>query len=316
MSKHKQIALTGATGFIGTTLLNQLAKAGWHVRALYRPKKGRIQPTIPNVQWLAGDIHNAEALKALVRDTYAVIHCAGVVRGASREDFDKVNEEGARRVALAATQAGTQRFLLISSLAARMPDLSYYAGSKYRGEVAVKNIANNMRWTIFRPPAVYGPGDRELLPLFKSMANGFAPLPVNANSRFSLIYVDDLAGAMVHWLATDKGDGSTFELDDGRINGYDWDAILNIGGDVLRPDKAKIRRVPISICILKLFAHINLTASQVLKYSPMLTPGKVREITHSDWVCDNKHITQVTGWLPTFNFERGLTKIFDKNLKA
>ncbi|MBX9705282.1 MAG: NAD-dependent epimerase/dehydratase family protein [Gammaproteobacteria bacterium] len=310
------MALTGATGFIGTTLLNQLTQAGWHVRALYRPKNGRVPPAIPNVEWLAGDLDNQKAIADLVRDTYAVIHCAGVVRGASREDFDKVNEEGVRRVALAATQAGTQRFLLISSLAARMPELSFYAGSKYRGEIAVKNVADHMRWTIFRPPAVYGPGDRELLPLFKSMAHGFAPLPANANSRISLIYVDDLAGAMVHWLATDKGDESTFELDDGRTNGYDWDDIISIGGEVLRPEKAKIRRVPIPIFILKLFAHINLAASQVLKYSPMLTPGKVREITHSDWVCDNKQITQVTGWLPTFNFERGLAKIFDKNLKA
>lgn len=316
MIKHKQIALTGATGFIGTNLLNQLSQAGWHVRALYRPKKGRVPPTIPNVQWVAGDIHNQETIKTLVTETYAVIHCAGVVRGASREDFDYVNEEGVRRVASAASHAGTARFLLISSLAARMPDLSYYAGSKQRGEAAIKDAANKMRWTILRPPAVYGPGDRELLPLFQSMAKGFAPLPANANGRFSMIYVDDLAAAMVQWLAADAGDSNTFELDDGRVDGYDWDAVLEIGGKVLRDNAGKIRRVPIPITLLKIIAQANLGVSQVLKYAPMLTPGKVREITHSDWVCNNNQITQVIGWQPVFSFERGLANIFDKNLKA
>lgn len=316
MSTNNQIALTGATGFIGTTLLNQLTQAGWQVRALYRPKKGRVPPTLPNVQWIAGDIHDQNTLKTLLAGTYAVIHCAGVVRGASREDFDHVNEEGARRVAAAAALANTSRFLHISSLAARMPDLSHYAGSKWRGEAAVKNAANNMRWTILRPPAVYGPGDRELLPLFKSMAKGFAPLPANANGRFSMIYVDDLAAAMVQWLASDAGDGKTFELDDGRVGGYDWDAVLAIGGKVLRHNAGKIRRVPIPITLLKAIAHANFGVSQVLKYAPMLTPGKVREITHSDWVCDNNPITQVIGWQPAFSFEQGLASIFDNNLKA
>lgn len=317
MSKNKQIALTGATGFIGNTLISQLTNAGWNVRALYRPKKGRKPPpALTNVQWVAGDLHDVEAVKALVKDTYAVIHCAGVVRGASRKDFDDVNEEGAKRVALAAEQADTARFLLISSLAARMPNLSHYAASKQRGEASVKSVANNMRWTILRPPAVYGPGDRELLPLFQSMAKGFAPLPANTNGRFSMIYVDDLAAAMVQWLESDAGDGETFELDDGRNNGYDWDAVLEIGAKVLHGNASKIRRVPIPITLLKVIAHTNLGVSQVLKYAPMLTPGKVREITHSDWVCDNNQITQVIGWRPVFSFERGLANIFDKNIKA
>lgn len=284
---------------------------------MYRPKKGRTPPpALANVQWVAGDIHDQEAVKALVKDTYAVIHCAGVVRGASREDFDYVNEEGARHVALAAAQAGTARFLLISSLAARMPDLSYYAASKQRGEASLKSVANNMRWTILRPPAVYGPGDRELLPLFQSMAKGFAPLPANAYGRFSMIYVVDLAAAMVQWLHADAGDGNTFELDDGCANGYDWDVVLDIASKVLRPAKGKILRVPIPVSILKLVANINLGASQVFKYAPMLTPGKVREITHSNWVCDNDQVTKVIGWQPAFSFERGLASIFDNNLKA
>lgn len=316
MNARSELALTGATGFIGATLLSHLTGAGWHVRALYRPRNGRVPPSLPGVQWLPGNLEDEDALGALVAGTDAVIHCAGAVRGAGRADFDRVNVDGARRVALAAArQAQTPRFLLLSSLAARVPELSHYAGSKWRGECAVQAASESMRWTVLRPPAVFGPGDRELLPLFRCIANGFAPLPAGANGRFSLIYVEDLATAVVRWLAADAGYGQTFELDDGHPGGYDWGTVLDIGGRVLRGGRT-VRRVPIPVPLLNFAALANLAAARLLGYAPMLTTGKVREITHPDWLCENNGFTQITGWQPTFGLERGLACIFGKNLAA
>ncbi len=313
MSEFPELALTGATGFIGTTLLTHLTNAGWRVRALCRPKKGRVPPNLPGVEWFAGELNDDNVLNALVAGTHAVIHCAGAVRGASRADFDQVNEDGAQRIALAAArQEQIPRFLLISSLAAREPELSHYAGSKWRGECAVKAISENLRWTVLRPPAVFGPGDRELLPLFRSIANGFAPLPAGTNRRFSMIYVEDLATAVVSWLAADAGYGLTMELHDGKPGGYDWDTLLDIAGRVLREGRS-VRRISIPIALLNLVAFTNLATAQLLGYAPMLTPGKVREITHSDWSCDNHEFMQVTGWQPAFGLERGLACIFGKN---
>ena len=309
------VAVTGATGFIGSTLIRQLTKTGWQVRALYRPKAGSNPPAITGVTWIAGDLNNSDALNALVADVNAVIHCAGAVRGVTRADFDKINEAGALHVAqAAAAQAAPPRFLLISSLAARMPELSHYAGSKWRGEATIKNTTHPLRWTIFRPPAVYGPGDRELMPLFKSMANGFAPLPAGANGRFSMIHVEDLVAAMVHWLGQDKGYGETFELDDGHTAGYNWNSVLDIAGRVLR-NGGSIHRIPIPITLLKLVAWTNFTTAKLLGYSPMLTPGKIREITHTDWLCDNSNITRITGWQPTCELAQGLAGMFDKTHK-
>jgi len=314
VSGGSRLALTGATGFIGMTLLSRLTDAGWQIRALYRPRKGRVPPVIAGVEWIAGDLGDDVALNALMAGVAAVVHCAGAVRGASRADFDKVNEEGALRVALAAArQIHVPRFLLISSLAAREPELSHYAGSKWRGECAVKAASESLRWSVLRPPAVFGPGDRELLPLFRSMAKGFAPIPAGAKGRFSMIYVEDLVAAVAHWLVAEAVDGQTWELDDGRVHGYDWDAVLEIGSRVLR-NGAAIRRIPIPVSLLKTAAVTNLAASRLLGYAPMLTPGKVREITHSDWVCDNREITQAMGWTPCFGLERGLATIFGKNL--
>lgn len=312
MTHRAALALTGATGFIGATLLSHLTSAGWHVRALYRPRPGRVPPALSGVEWFAGDIGDDNALNALVAGVQAVIHCAGAVRGASRADFDQVNEDGARRVALAAArQASEPRFLLLSSLAARAPELSHYAGSKWRGECAIKTAAENLRWTVLRPPAVFGPGDRELLPLFRSIARGFAPLPAGAGRRFSLIYVEDLAVAVVRWLASDSGHHETFELHDGRVGGYDWDAVLDIAGRVLRGG-APVHRIPIPIPLLRLAAHANLASARLLGYAPMLTPGKIMEITHPDWVCDNTELSHATGWYPAFGLEQGLVRTFSK----
>ena len=315
LNTRSTLALTGATGFVGAALLSHLTDAGWCVRALYRPKKGRVPPTLPGVEWIPGDLENKDALDALVAGTHAVIHCAGAVRGASHDDFDQVNVEGTRRVALAAArEARAPRFLLISSLAAREPKLSPYAGSKWRGEDIVKTASADMRWTVLRPPAVFGPEDRELLPLFRCIANGFAPLPAGASGRFSLIYVEDLAAAVVRWLATDTGYGQTFELHDGQSGGYDWDTVLKIGGRVLRGG-GPVRRVSIPVPLLTLVALANFATSRLLGYAPMLTPGKVRELTHPNWVCDNSNFSRITGWQPAIGLEQGLMCIFDKNIK-
>lgn len=310
-----ELALTGATGFIGTALLSHLTAAGWQVRALYRPRSGRLPPDLPGVEWLPGDLEDQDALTALVAGTDVVIHCAGAVRGARRSDFDRVNAEGAGRLARAAASMGRlPRFLLISSLAARMPELSEYAASKRGGECAVKAASEHMRWTILRPPVVFGPGDRELLPLFRWIARGFAPLPAGMRGRFSLIYVDDLATAVLRWLDADTGYGETFELDDGRPGGYDWDTVVSAAGRVLRAG-APVRRLPIPASVLDLAAVANLAAARLVGYAPMLTPGKVREITHPDWVCDSHAFALATGWQPAFELEPGLARAYGRGLR-
>jgi nucleoside-diphosphate-sugar epimerase len=289
-------------------LLPRLVGAGWRVRALYRPRAGRVLRSLPGVEWLAGDLADERALDALVAGADAVVHCAGAVRGATRADFDRVNAESAGRIArAAASQPRAPRFLLISSLAARMPELSAYAASKREGERAVAGALGARPWTVLRPCAVFGPGDREILPLFRCIARGFVPLPGRGAGRFSLIYVDDVATAVTSWLAADTGYGETFELDDARPGGYDWDTVVQIAGRVLR-EGAPVRRVRVPLPLLDLAAATNLAAARLLGYAPMLTPGKVRELTHPDWVCDSRAFAQATGWRPAFGLETGLAR--------
>ena len=310
------VALTGATGFIGTALREHLIAAGYRVRALYRPQRGRVLENAPGLKWVAGDLADRAALTALTAGAGVFIHCAGKVRGATRADFDPVNEAGVvDTVQAAEREPGCTRYLLLSSLAAREPQLSDYAGSKRAGELALAANAGRLAWSVLRPPAVYGPGDREMLPLFQNMARGLAPIPGDGRGRFSLIYVDDLAAAVVDWVAAGGGRGETYELDDGHVGGYDWDTVLATAARVLRGSKP-IRRVPVPAAVLRLAGGANLAAARLFGYSPMLTPGKVREITHADWVGDGRAFTSATGWQPRFGFERGLQCTFGKPTNA
>jgi nucleoside-diphosphate-sugar epimerase len=160
------VAITGATGFVGGYTAKALAEAGWRVRLLCRrlPLSPLLSDISPEI--VLGDLEDPAALAALVRGADAVVHAAGAVRALDAVGFYRANADGtARMVAAVRADAPQARFVLISSLSAREPTLSAYAGSKRAGEIELERAAGAaLDWSILRPPAVYGPGDRELLP--------------------------------------------------------------------------------------------------------------------------------------------------------
>jgi acyl carrier protein len=214
------IALTGATGFVGAAVLRALLKEGRRVRALSR-REGALAPH-ERLEIVLGDLSSDTALERLLAGTSAVVHVAGLVKAPDRRSFEAVNVEGTRRlVEAAAKQEPVPRFIYLSSLAAREPGLSAYAASKHGGELAVAENPALSDWQILRPPAVYGPGDRATRSLFQQFARGRCPVPGRGQGRFSLIYVEDLADAVVALLRHRIPPG-LYELHDGRPGGYDW----------------------------------------------------------------------------------------------
>jgi len=296
------VALTGATGFIGRHIAEQLLAEGRPVRALTR--RPQPQPDRPGLTWIRGDLSNADALKDLVTGTSAVVHCAGVVRGASEAHFMRFNAAGTRAVMGAMLQSSAPpAFLLISSLAARHPELSWYAHSKQAAERLVTE-ETGLRSTIFRPPAVYGPGDREILPLFRAMRGGWLPVAAPPAARFSLLHVSDLAGAVRAWLSSDRS-GRTFEPDDGTPGGYDWTTVRELAQQAWdRP----IRQVSVPLAVLRSASWINLGLSRITGRAPMLTPAKVRELSYTDWVCDNAPVMRDLNWKPALRLADALAR--------
>jgi nucleoside-diphosphate-sugar epimerase len=302
------VAITGATGFIGSTLLRHLADQGFHLRALYRPASATPPGQTDSVQWQAGDLGDKESLRRLVTDVDAVIHCAGTVRGSSPGHFDEANIAGVTRLAEVAVDLKVPRFLLISSLAAREPSLSDYALSKRMGEDALLKHQDKISCDILRPPAVYGPGDREMRPLLKMIKRGIVPVVGAKEGRFSLLHVDDLAEAVCCLLRSEStGKSRCFELHDGHPGGYTWQQISMIASH-LNGKQPYSLRIPHSL--LQMVALCNVCLARLLGYPAMLTPGKVREIFHPDWVCDNTTISKAIGWQPRILFNDGMKRLF------
>ena len=129
----KTLAITGATGFVGSTLRRLAVAQGFDVRALTR----RPQPDTPGLTWVAGALDNPESLSALVAGADAVLHVAGVVNAPDRAGFVRGNVAGTQAMVNAAKAAGIPRFIHVSSLAARAPDLSIYGWSKAEAETRV-----------------------------------------------------------------------------------------------------------------------------------------------------------------------------------
>jgi len=295
------VAVTGATGFIGSVLLKSLIKGGWKVRALTRSPRSDDEFT----QWVEGDLDNLSALRSLVKDVSAVVHCAGRVRGSSLEDFVHANVEGtANLVRASIQQSSPPRFLLISSLAARQPELSWYATSKRMAEQLVIDHSRIMPCAVFRPTAVYGPGDKEMSPLFRATRRGILPMVGQPSMRFGLLHVSDLVTAILCWLSARIPVHGVYELDDGTPGGYDSQSVAAIAQDVWeRPVYCIFLPAP----LVSLIANINLWLARLLRYSPMLTPGKVRELQHPDWVCDIAPLTRaLPDWQPCIRLREAL----------
>ena len=300
----RTIALTGATGFIGSILAKRLINAGYKIQALVRPTSNRNRRAGSGIQWIEGTLDDLDRLRCLVHNVDAVVHCAGTVRGNSEKQFNKTNVEGvADLVQAAVEQHPLPRFLLISSLAARQPHLSPYAASKRQGEETLAAEAGDMFWTAFRPSAVYGPGDRELLPLFRWISRGIAPILGSKDARFSLLHVDDLVEAVRLWLEHGRKNKAVFEIHDGQPQGYSWNDVIAITTQL---NASRAMRIMVPQWFLQSLAVLNLMAANTLGYKAMLTPGKVRELRHPNWVCDNTALSQEIGWKPRIGLQEGL----------
>ncbi len=284
------VALTGATGFIGRSLLDFFRQNNIHVRALCRTR----QADASNVDWVQGSLSNTKALNTLLDGAGALIHCAGVVRGKSLDDFNGVNTRGTQNIIDAArAQPNSPRILFMSSLAAREAELSWYASSKHQAELLFKSC-DDIDWTIFRPTAVYGPGDTEIRPLLQLIRRGLLLAPA-VTTNFTLLHVHDLVAAVALWLDESSANGKTYELDDASPSGYNWAVLTELANEVWG---RSVIQIPIPLPVLRVASKMNLTAARLFNYAPMLTPGKIQEITHPDWSCDTSGISRDLNWNP------------------
>ncbi len=287
------IAITGGTGFVGQALIERALTQGQELKALAR----RPQEAKRGVDWVAGDLSDGKALARLVKGAQTVIHVAGVVNAPDPAGFEEGNVTGTLNIVEAALAAGVPRIVFVSSLSAREPALSAYGTSKLKAERLVK--ASGLDWTIVRPPAIYGPRDREMLELFRAAKWGVVPVP--KVGRASIIHVEDLAGLLLALLpGGEPVTHRTFEPDDGRHGGWSHDELARaIGWAVGR--RAKV--LGLSPEALKKAARIDMALRRT---RARLTLDRASYFAHPDWVVSHGGRVPPEIWRPRIETRGGL----------
>jgi nucleoside-diphosphate-sugar epimerase len=285
------LAITGGTGFVGTRLIALAVEAGHNVRALTRREQAERQ----NIVWVPGDLQNQPALAKLAEGADAVIHVAGVINAPDRAGFALGNVDGTRNMLAAAEAAGVKRFVHVSSLAAREPQMSAYGWSKAEGDRLVE--ASPLDWTIVCPPAIYGPGDMEMLELFKLARKGLALTP--ASGRVSVIEVGDL-GRLLLALAVSDSCRMRLDCDDGKERGWDH---KELGRAIGAAVGKRVAAIGLPRPLMMAGAHLD---RLVRGKGAKLTPDRVAYFCHEDWVIDPAKRPPANLWTPQVPTEEGL----------
>lgn len=289
------LAITGATGFVGSAVLGAALAAGHSVRALAR----RDQPEREGVEWVRGDLADDAALAALCEGVDAVVHVAGLTNTPDPAEFEVANVTGTANVLAAMGVGGVRRLVFVSSLAAREPRLSAYGASKARAETVVE--ASGLDWTTVRPPAVYGPRDIDMLDLFRAAKWGVVPLPPGGAT--SIIHAEDLAALLVTLASGNAAPTrkKVYEPDDGREGGWSHKELAQAIGKAVGRGSVFAPHLPEGVLIAAAAADRFLRGDRA-----KLTPDRVGYMAHPNWVARSQHRVPPGIWQPSIAGEDGL----------
>lgn len=301
----RTVAVTGGTGFLGRAVVAALAREGWRVRLLVRGNPALSELDGHEAELVFGDLADAASLRRLVRGADAVVHAAGLIKARSRDAFLAANRDGSGRLAAAVAEAApAARLVHVSSLAAREPGLSDYAASKRAGEDAATAACGPAPWVVVRPPAIYGPWDRETLTVFRAARGMAVPLFHGPDARVCLIHVADAASAIAA-LCAGGPSACVLEPSDGRSEGYPWRAVLE---EAARAVGGTPRIVRVPPAVVRAGGAVAGTVGRLLGRAPILTAGKAREMLHPDWSCAPDRQPPSTLWTPRFRLTEGFAQ--------
>jgi nucleoside-diphosphate-sugar epimerase len=308
-----RVALTGATGFVGSHLFEALRRRGDEVVALVRRPSMAGALRASGCRLVEGDLHDERALETLVAGAEVVFHVAGLVAARRVADFLRVNRDGTAALARAAARAGVSRLVHVSSLAVTGPTVpgrplaedagpgpvSAYGRSKQAGEEALRS--SGVPCTIVRPPAVYGPRDRAFLPLFRAAARGIVLLPGDGSQELSLVHAEDLTSALLAAAASAKTVGGTYHAAHPEPTTQSAFA-----GAVARALGRGVRTLALPAPLVRGVLGLTGSASRALGRAPLLDGDKARELLAPAWTCSSDALRHDAGWEAALPLEPGL----------
>lgn len=312
-----KVVVTGGSGFIGSHTAEHLVAQGCRVQCLLRPRQS-------SDGWLRGlpverlhvELTDPRALRPILRDADYVVHIAGRTKARRREEFYRDNVIVTRSLLSAAADSrALKNFCHVSSLTVVGPspdgrplteEASYspitaYGFSKMQAEEVCREFAGRLPIVILRPPAVYGPRDRDILEIFRWVRRGIAPVMGSSGKTLSLIHVTDLARGLVLALTSAVTPGKTYFISDGVLRSYR--ELIGILAGFLRV-KPRFLRVPAPF--LQVAACVSECWSWLGSAPPVLNLDKVRDLLAPHWICDSNLLRAETGFEAEIPIEAGL----------
>lgn len=307
-----KVLVTGATGFIGSHLVTELIKSGYRVTCLVRKSS--------NLKWLEtaeadnfyGDCEDEASLSGLADDFSYVFHLAGLTKAKTDRDFFSANVRGTENIlkAVVSTNPGLKRFIHLSSLAAAGPSrdgrpldeialpapVSAYGRSKLEGESTALRHKDSIPVTIIRPPAVYGPRDKDFYLFFKMIKRGF--YPHWGKCYYSMLYVDDLVSGLLLAARAKGTESAIYFLSDNKI--YSNEDIVK---EIMNTLSTTAVKLPIPRPVMKLITEIG---SRIGSGASIINRDKLNELKHSHWICEADKAERELGFITKIGLKEGI----------
>lgn len=321
----EKILITGASGFIGSCMVEQGLERGMQVWAGVRGSSSRRYLADPRTEFAELNLNNKEQLvRQLLEHKHQhggwdyIIHAAGATKCLHKDDFMRTNYEGTRNLVEALKEVGIvpRMFVFVSSLSVCGPvreQMPYkpilptdtpqpntaYAESKLRAEEFLKQ--SEIPFVILRPTGVYGPRERDYFLMFKSIKSGLDTAVGFRQQDITFIYVADLVEAA--FLALTKGVcGRQYMLSDGHV--YSSRAF----SDLIQRELGKsfVLHLTFPLCVLKVVSLCAEKVCAMLGKSSTLNSDKYNIMKQRNWQCDISDAQRDLGYTPQFNLERGV----------
>lgn len=311
------VLITGATGFIGSHLAEQLHAKGYRIRCLVRPSS--------NMKWLKhlpfesarGDFHDVASLERAVDGADYVYHVAGVTKAKTPQEFYSGNRDATARILEAVRRANPslKRFVHVSSQAAVGPSdsgvpidertpfhpITTYGRSKMEAELECLKCMEHFPITITRPPAVYGERDTDVFEFFNTMKKGLQPMIGFGDKYVSLIHAADLARGIIIAGEHAPAAGQTYFITSAKF--YNWKEVGEVTARVMGTKALRLRVPEWGVYAVAAVAEF---AGLFSKKPVLINLEKARDMVQDAWTCDPSKAKQEIGFEQQIGLEEGI----------
>jgi nucleoside-diphosphate-sugar epimerase len=310
----KNILITGASGFIGSFLVEEALNRNWNVWAGIRQTSSKEYLNDGRISFIDLYYSDKEKLKQQIenhRNRFGkwdyVIHNAGVTKCLHPKDFEKINYRFTLHLIEALKETGTtpDKFILMSSLSAAPPTDTLYGKSKRKAEEFLES-QTDFPSIILRPTGVYGPRDKDYFLMLKSIKKGFDLTAGYQPQLLTFLYVKDLAKAA--FLAAESAfTNKTYIVSDG--NTYSDKTYTQLAKQAL--GKKRVLKLRVPLFVLKTISILAEFFSKITKKPSTLNRDKYKIMKLRNWTCDISPIQQDLGFHAEYDLEKGIRECVD-----